>query len=47
MIFWIMLFKGNSKKIIIKYIKAEPPCNKGEINVYLRRYVFLIGWQSK
>lgn len=40
--FWIMICKGNCK---LQYIKAEPPCNKGEIDIPLARWRMTIGWQ--
>ena len=44
MIVWIMFCRGTCE---FKYIKAEYPCNKGELNIPLKYYHIIIGWQIK
>jgi hypothetical protein len=43
--FWIMVVKGNE---FVKpyFIKAEPPCNKGEVGFSILCFVITIGWQQ-
>lgn len=43
MITWIMLIKGPDK---FKYTKAEPPCNKGSIQISFHWFHIVIGWQK-
>jgi len=43
LLFWIMVIKGSSKW---GYIKAELPCNKGELMLSFRYFHIIIAWQS-
>jgi hypothetical protein len=41
---WIMFIKGPCD---FRFIGAEPPCNKGEIDISLHWYHIVIGWQER
>jgi hypothetical protein len=41
---WLMLNRGDTT---LRWIRAEPPCNKGEVVIPLRNWHLVIGWQRK
>ena len=41
---WVILVYGYYQ---FDYIKAAPPCNKGEINIPLGLCSIVLGWQNK
>jgi len=43
-VIWIVLQRGAADW---KYIKAEPPCQKGEVRFSLLLIHGIIGWQSR
>jgi len=42
MIAWVMLVRGPCE---FRFIAAEEPCNKGEIDISLHWFHVVIGWQ--
>jgi hypothetical protein len=43
LLFWIMVIKCPGDW---RYIKAEPPCMKGEIDMSFKFFNVVIGWQK-